>query len=371
MSRRSHRPALLVALVLAAAASCQSQALSIGAGPPLELDDVEELPPGDAQGDDVSGGYLFVRFDVVRCECRDGSAEVFGCSLPWELGADGLWLEQDDGALTARLIRGSQLDSEFSLAGGIDADGRFEIGGSYDVVDFQSTVGQGYHLARGTVEPMETIAMAWTTRAQFVDAGESFDCDVDADFELVWWPPDEQGECISDDDCHPTAPFCAGGTCTDGAAGGPCGTGLDCASEICVEEVCRDGNAGDPCVLESHCVSGVCGADQTCDAPGSCGDLMPCPDDMPICFEGACQLGVEGDPCDNPLHCDPDYNCVEQQCWDGSEGDPCSAALDCDFDSPNCVEGTCYDGSAGDPCESDVDCDIAGGLGCGASGVCE
>lgn len=360
--------ALPIALALTAAAACQSQVLSIGAGPPLELEDVQDVPSGDGSGTDASGGYLFVDFEVVRCECRDGSATVFGCSLPWELGADGLWLDQDGGSLRATLIRGSQLEQAFALEGGIDADGSFEIGGSYDVVDFQSTIGQGYHLARGIVDPMARITMAWTTRVQFVEAEASFDCDVDADFELVWWPPEEQGECISDDDCHPSAPFCAGGTCTDGTVGGPCNTGLDCASDVCVEQVCRNGAAGDPCVFESDCQSGVCGADETCDEPGSCGDLMPCPDAMPICYEGACQVGAEGDACDNPLHCAPALACVEQQCWDGSEGDACGSSVDCDFESRNCIDGTCYDGSPGDPCEVSVDCES---LSCGGSGVCE
>lgn len=368
MTRSNAGAFIALALAVSATVACQSQVLSIGAGPPLELDDVQDVPLGDGSGTDASGGYLFVDFEVVRCECRDGSATVFGCSLPWELGADGLWLEQDGGSLRATLIRGSQLEEAFALEGGIDADGSFEIGGSYDVVDFQSTIGQGYHLARGTVDPMTRITMAWTTRVQFVEADASFDCDVDAEFELVWWPPDEQGECISDDDCHPSAPFCSGGSCTDGTAGGPCDTGLDCASDICVEQVCRNGAAGDPCVFESDCQSGVCGADETCDEPGSCGDLMPCPDAMPICYEGACQVGAEGDGCDNPLHCAPALACVEQQCWDGSEGDPCGSSVDCDIDSRNCVGGTCYDGSPGDPCEVSVDCES---LSCGGSGVCD
>jgi hypothetical protein len=309
---------LLPLTCLLAPLGCQAQQLSIGGGEPLELDDVDEVPVGAAVGTDASGGYLFTDFSIERCECREGSATTFGCNLRWELGADGLWLDQNDGALSATMIRHNELDPAFVLEGGIEADGTFEIGAAFDIVDFDSTVGQGYNLAAGTVHAQESIDARWLIRAQYIDGPDTFDCDIEADLELVWWPLDAQGECTRDADCHVAAP-------------------------LCVDNVCSAGGEGAACAFPSDCESGVCGSDDRCVDEDACGDLNPC-DNGQNCFASACQDGVEGDGCDGPLDCAVGFACVS---------------------------GGCYDGSAGDPCETPVDCDLSQALDCGPDGACQ
>ena len=296
------------AIAMALAFGCDAQQLSIGAGPPLELDDVDEVPAGAGMGGDASGGYLFTAFSVERCECREGDPAAFGCALEWELQADGLWLDQDDGALAATVIKDGELDPSLVLRGGIETDGTFEMGAAFDVVDFDTTVGQGYNLATGIVVPRDSIDMRWLIRAQYVQGSDTFDCDLEADFDLAWWA--------------------AQGSADD------------------------DGGSGDDGIPE-------------------CDELTFCPETAPICFQNACQVGTEGDPCGDPLDCDPDHVCVDGSCWDGTEGDPCASSVDCAIESRHCIVGMCWDGGAGDPCVVDVDCDLAAGLQCGPGQTCE
>lgn len=299
----------LAGIAIALGLGCEAQQLSIGAGPPLALDDVDEVPAGAAMGSDASGAYLFTAFSIERCECREGDAVQFGCALDWELQADGLWLDQNGGELSATVIRDGHLDAAFVLRGGIDADGAFELGAAFDVVDFATKIGTGYNLATGIVTPRDAIDTRWVIRAQFVQGSDAFDCDLEADMDLAWWDAD-------------------------------LGPGDD-----------DDGGSGDGGVPE-------------CDEP------TQCPDSAPLCVQNACQVGTEGDPCGDPLDCDPDHVCVDGSCWDGSEGDPCTSSVDCAFDSRNCIQSTCWDGSPGDPCETDVDCDLAADVHCGADQRC-
>jgi hypothetical protein len=300
-----------LALVLALA--CEAEQLSIGAGPPLQQGDVEDVPAGSAMGTDATGAYLFTAFSVERCECREGDPVRFGCELVWELQADGLWLDQEAGELSATLIRAGRLDPAFVLRGGIEPDGAFEMGAAFDVVDFDAAVGTGYNLASGVLVPRDSIDTTWIIRAQFVQGSEAFDCDLESDMSLAWW----QAEIP--------------------AGGGESGD---------------DGGSGD-------------------DGLPECDDATPCPDTAPICVQNVCQAGTEGDPCGDPLDCDPAHVCVEGTCFDGTEGDPCTSPVDCAFESRHCIDGACWDGSAGDPCETEVDCDLAAGLQCGPSQTCE
>lgn len=223
-----------IALALALALGCEAQQLSIGAGPPLALDDVDEVPAGAAMGTDASGAYLFTAFSIERCECREGDPVQFGCALDWELQADGLWLDQDGGELAATLIRDGRLDAAFVLRGGIDADGTFEIGAAFDVVDFATTIGTGYNLATGVVTPRDAIDTRWVIRAQYMQGSDAFDCDLETDMDLAWWDAD-------------LGPGDGGSTLDDG--------GTD-----------DDGGTGDDGVPE-------------------CDETTPCPESAPLCFE--------------------------------------------------------------------------------------
>ncbi len=355
-------------LSTAVLAGCTAQALSIGGGQPLEKEDVDEVPAGAAQGAGASGAYLFTDFSVERCSCRDGNEEDFGCALRWDLLADGLWLDQAEGALSASPIFGNTIDRQLTLAGGIETDGTFEIGAAWDIQD-DTTVGQGFALIDGKVDPQTSIDATWSFRAQYLDDSVGFDCDLDFHTSLVWWSPDTTTGCSSDDQCHPEQPYCIDEMCSAGMPGATCTFDDDCAGS-CVDGTCVAGQTGDPCAFPNDCASGVCSDDGTCAAPGSCGNLDPCPGDQ-ICFAGTCQDGVEGDPCEVPIDCDPDHTCVFGTCHDGNEGDPCAVSTDCAFESRHCIDNVCYDGSAGDPCETAVDCDLAIGLACGPAGVCE
>ncbi len=300
--------AALVLVAGAASLSCGAQTLAIGGGDePIDLDDVEGLPAGSAQGDDASGAYQVTSFDVVACDCRQGAL----CDRGFTLAIAGLGLDQRDGALTATTLQTSPADPSFVLRGGIDEDGAFEIGAVSPVTVDAVETGESYNLFAGAVQPRVAIDGRWTLRARYLDDGVPVDCDLHADVALVWWDSWD------------------GGGDTDSIPGGPGDTG-----------------GGEACDLS-----------------------MPCAPDL-ACFEGVCQDGAEGDGCTNTTHCAPENACVDGSCWDGSEGDPCGGWVDCS-PSNNCIEGTCYDGSLGDPCISQDDCDLLQALSCGPDGVCE
>lgn len=74
----------LVALVLGLGA-CDD--LSVGGDGGLEREDVEDIPPGDASGDDVSGAYLFTSFDQRSCSCSAGDpcGSVLDCNAEHQI----------------------------------------------------------------------------------------------------------------------------------------------------------------------------------------------------------------------------------------------------------------------------------------------
>jgi len=70
------------AFLLLFASACHGDALSVGGGEPLEPENVNDISPGDALGNGVTGAYLFTGFETRACSCRSGSeATVCGESL--------------------------------------------------------------------------------------------------------------------------------------------------------------------------------------------------------------------------------------------------------------------------------------------------
>ncbi len=348
--------------------ACSGQDLSVGGGDPIEGDDVNDISSGSAIGTDASGAYLFTAFDVVGCGCREGSSSNF-CGLDWTVAGDGLLLDQQDGALEMRLFESNGVAGDFRVAGGIDTDGAVKVGGMSSVSTESGPIGQATHLLEGSVVARGRVSVQWLMRAEFIEAGESFDCDLRTDVELVWWDPGDAASCADDNDCHPLRSRCVDDVCVAGVNGDVCTFNDDCNSELCVAGTCSAGAAGDACSFPNECASGEC-RDGQCSATAGC-EVEGCADAGLRCFDNVCQAGTEGDRCETQLHCAVGLACVEGGCYDGSEGDPCDTSVQCDIGSRNCVRGRCYDGSAGDPCEGGLDCNLGEGLVCGSTGVCE
>ncbi len=355
------------ALLCVAAAACQGDELTVGGGDPLQQEDVDDLPPGDAVGDTVTGAYLFTGVDTRACSCRSGS-ETLACD-ELRLAGDGLWLTQDDGALEVRLFREQEIGDDLVLRGGIDADGSVRFGGVNTASDMGQAAGQTTNAVEGNVASQGRGDLTWTMRLEAVLGSESVDCDVILDTSIAWWDPASIESCTFAADCHPGRPFCVDDVCTAGGAQEACTFGSDCATgicnggvcaadedcdvtgcpggQICFQSSCQDGAEGDACALQLHCAQGL------------------------KCTESTCYDGSEGDLCASGIDCGPQApRCFMSQCQDGSEGDACDSAVDCGADVLVCFEDRCQDGSAGDPCETNFDCDVLGGLSCDPSGVC-
>lgn len=386
------RTQLSLLAIFTLALGCSGDDLSVGGDGDggLERQDVEDIPPGDASGEDVSGAYLFTSFDQRSCSCSSGDQALFCDST---LAVEGIVLTQDDGALELRELDLSMSGAEVVLTGGIDADGALVVGGVNPTLDASGTpIGDTVNRVEGTIVAGDGGSLLWSFRSRAVLEGETIDCSMAVELSVSWWDPDTLGACGGDGDCHPDRPYCVDDVCSDGAVGATCVFDSDCATNICVDDVCSGGAVGDACTFPSECASGVCvdgacGTEESCE-PGGCGPDMSC-------YEGACQAGDEGDPCEQPTHCTGGNACVDGTCYDGSAGDPCGSAIDCNaehqicfedqcqagvegdacestiqcsVEASRCVEGTCYDGSPGDPCTGSSDC---ASLTCSESGSCE
>lgn len=97
----------------------------------LAEDIVTSLPDGDAQGDSASGTYLV---DLTTQSCGGICPDVRVIGIPVQICVQGadftnqrITITQDQGHLDAR-ISGSTLFVR-ALAGGIDGDGSFDVGG--------------------------------------------------------------------------------------------------------------------------------------------------------------------------------------------------------------------------------------------------
>jgi hypothetical protein len=235
--------------------------------------DVEGLPAGSAKGTSLHGAYLFVRFETVRCECREAGSLGSLCddsNLAWH----GIWLDQADGLLEARLIEDANIESAMPLSGGVDADGRFVIGratsfvwGEWDVV------GQLFARVEGRADPGEGLQLRWMQRLQAIIEGDNYDCDSVYELDARFWDPEDASSCSLSRDCHPALPYCVQSRCEAGAEGDPCQLDDHCSSEAphCVTDrtltgSCRPpGDIDDPCVFEHHCLEGLrCTAESTC-----------------------------------------------------------------------------------------------------------
>jgi hypothetical protein len=94
----------------------------------LDIDEVTNLPPGDADGDAASGTWTFEAYTSACagvCSAGGGVLTAIFCEVGNRDNASAM-VTQDDGAL--------QIDVDDSffvsrLKGGVDADGAFDVGG--------------------------------------------------------------------------------------------------------------------------------------------------------------------------------------------------------------------------------------------------
>ncbi len=357
-----HRTSIALWFALACT-SCEGSTVSVGGGQDLEPQDTENLPTGSAVGSDVSGAYLFTSFERRSCTCTSGDESEL-CAVT--LVAEGIVLEQNDGALSLQWFESLMPEDDVVLTGGIDADGSFTVGGVNTVIVDGEPAWQTSNLVEGTVEARVGGDLIWTARSQAVLDGVSADCAMVFDLSIAWWDPQAVSECADALDCHPAKPYCVHEECSDGAVGAACVFDGDCATGNCAGDVCSLGEAGDACTFPSDCQSGVC-VDDECAAAEDC-EVSGCADGE-FCYEGACQAGDEGDPCSSALVCNEDNPiCYDGRCQNGSEGDGCESNIDCSIGTTHCVMSACYDGSAGDPCEIGLDCDPL--LECTPDNVC-
>jgi hypothetical protein len=163
------------------AAGCSET--SVGTGhPPLGRADVENIEEGDAQGSDFSGRYTITSFDVTRCDCREGS-DAFDCST-FELAAEGIAIEQDEGLLEAQAIVDGDIVPDIRFGGGVDSDGSFQMGSVLEATnEFGDPIGTTFQLVEGELDGASALAALWMTRLEAVLDGTSIDCDVDYEIE--------------------------------------------------------------------------------------------------------------------------------------------------------------------------------------------
>ncbi len=241
-------------------AACQGDSLEVGGDQVLEREDVEGLPPGDASGDAASGAFIVGALEQRSCRC-DGPDEFGLCDL--SLGATGIWLVQDDGALQLQLLDALTALEDIVLEGGIDSDGAFVVGGVNELALNGVRLTQSFDRATGVVRPNDGGQIEWVRRSRSL-AGDGSDCTITLDMEFSWWDPDDVGACTLALQCHPSRPYCSNFVCTDGSPGTSCGLPPDCASGICVNDICVTGAAGSMCTFNSDCLSRSCSA-ETCD----------------------------------------------------------------------------------------------------------
>lgn len=99
----------------------------------LEHESLEDIPPGNAVGSDLSGTYRIVSMSRVSCEsCELNTLDDWDqlCTMSWEGSTveDIVIFEQEDGIL--RLGVASAFYHAGGVVGRIDQNGRFEMGGT-------------------------------------------------------------------------------------------------------------------------------------------------------------------------------------------------------------------------------------------------
>ena len=192
--------------------------------------------------------------------------------------------------------------------------------------------------------------------------------------------------------------------CAGEADGTPCGSGLICVGEECVEEGCGDGFVGDgevcddgnmtafdgcepgtctfTCTDAAECDDGnvcngaeTCGSSNVCEAGAPSGDGTACTRPGgepgvcrgPDCVAAGCGNGVvdSGEACDdgNDVEgdgCDTDctLSCMED--LDCADADVCNGGETCDLATNACVAGEALDCDDGDACTAN-DCDPTNG----------
>jgi hypothetical protein len=172
---------------------------------PLEPEEVDHITPGDATGRGRGGLFTFTDIATNECTCREGEEDEFGCDT-FVLGAEGLWVEQDDGV--AEITAWPLALDPFTLRGGMWATGHVLAGGVES-----TSLGVLIHRVSGTIEAERNLTASWQTRAQLRFGGETYDCDLLVDFDAQYVAPEEGQECVFDEDCHPAQPRCVDKTC--------------------------------------------------------------------------------------------------------------------------------------------------------------
>ncbi|MBL9100478.1 MAG: hypothetical protein JNL82_05960 [Myxococcales bacterium] len=166
----------LRALVPALGLACGSAAPE----DPLDPDAVDEVAKGegDAEGDARSGAYRLTAEGPRTCDCP----EIEGFDLcAADLTALGdqavVELTQADGYL---LLAPRSAPDLLSLAGSLDRDGAFDLGGIYDLA---SVLGDGdlYTRMTGEFTGADRFAAVLRSRISGTIQGQSVDCRTEVD----------------------------------------------------------------------------------------------------------------------------------------------------------------------------------------------
>jgi hypothetical protein len=169
MHRLLARTALAVTFIVAAASGCDG-----GGGGDLDPDVVTNLPPGDGTGTALTGTYSM---ESVTTSC-DGDCSTTVDEFTYSACDVGTRLDstaeviQADGAL---MIDVEDSDYVSQLAGGVDADGSFDVGGLRTQQGGEVTI-----TARG-VGTITAGTMTGTTRLRVDGMGLGCTIGVDVD----------------------------------------------------------------------------------------------------------------------------------------------------------------------------------------------
>lgn len=195
-----HTPRILLLTLLCACSVDVDEGLQ-----PLEPDDIDQITAGDASGHDRGGLFTFTDIATTECTCREGEEDGFGCDT-FVLGAEGVWVEQDDGV--AEITAWPPALDPFTLRGGFWKTGDVIAGGVES-----TSLGVLIHRLSGTIEAEHALTASWQTRAQLRFGGETYDCDLVFEFDAQYVAPEEGQSCVFDEDCHPAQPHCVDKTC--------------------------------------------------------------------------------------------------------------------------------------------------------------
>jgi hypothetical protein len=142
----------------------------------LSASDVTGIPPGNAVGTGLSGKYLVTSATDVACACRSGS-----CSMIHAATGALLTVVQQDGALTIGVSSGGQ------LAGGVNADDTFRVGGASQGSSTAYALETGtFTLAGGQPSEMQYEA---DVTVMATSGSVSYDCDVRTDATATYQGP--------------------------------------------------------------------------------------------------------------------------------------------------------------------------------------